>query len=318
MKWVRSCAAVAALACLAACGGERPPQSLQASSSLEVAPARPALASLDAQRLRTLAAQALRSQRMYAPAGDNAVEYYLALRDKQPGEAAVASALQELQPYVLIAGEQALAGGELNEAQRMLDLLARVDAQAPALPRLRESLLAARAAQVEQIQRMDAQQAEQLRLAQQRALVSANPVKPPPSASASASTPAPAPVAPPPVATPSAAAAQIATAEPIAIAPLAPPAARNAAPATRPLPRLISDSAPRYPLSALNRRIEGSVQIAFVIQPDGSVTAVRLLSSTPPGVFDEAALAAVSRWRFEAGGERVPTSRTLSFRLPKG
>ncbi|NUO77143.1 MAG: energy transducer TonB [Lysobacter sp.] len=84
------------------------------------------------------------------------------------------------------------------------------------------------------------------------------------------------------------------------------------------MPRLISDSAPRYPLSALNRRIEGSVQIAFVIQPDGSVTAVRLLSSTPPGVFDEAALAAVSRWRFEAGGERVPTSRTLSFRLPKG
>lgn len=315
MKWVRSCAAVVALSCLAACGGEQAPQSVQVSSSLEAVPARPALASLDAQGLRTLAAQALSGQRMYAPAGDNAVEYYLALRDKQPGDATVANALQELQPYVLIAGEQALAGGELNEAQRMLDLLARVDAQAPALPRLRESLLAARAAQVEHSQRLDAQQAEDLRLTQQRALALANAAKP-----AAPIATAPAPVAPPPttIAPPPvpAAASQAPLPEPIAIVP--PAAPRSAAPAVRPLPRLISDSAPRYPLSALNRRIEGSVQIAFVIQPDGSVTAVRLLSSTPPGVFDEAALAAVSRWRFEAGGERVPTSRTLSFRLPKG
>ncbi|SFK51768.1 energy transducer TonB [Lysobacter sp. cf310] len=311
MKWVRSCAAVAALACLAACGGAQAPQSVQASSSLDAVPTRPALANLDAQRLRMLAAQALRGQRMYAPAGDNAVEYYLALRDKQPGDAIVANALQELQPYVLIAGEQALAGGELNEAQRMLDLLARVDAQAPALPRLRESLLAARAAQVEQSQRLDAQQAEQLRLAQQRAL--ANAAKP---AAPIAAAPAPATIAAPPAPAP-AAASPAPLPESAAIAP-PPPAPRNAAPVSRPLPRLISDSAPRYPLSALNRRIEGSVQIAFVIQPDGSVTAVRLLSSTPPGVFDEAALAAVSRWRFEAGGERVPTSRTLSFRLPKG
>lgn len=315
MKWVRTCAAVVALSCLAACGGEPPARSVQASSSLEAVPARPALASLDAERLRALAAQALSSQRMYAPAGDNAVEYYLALRDKQPGEAAVANALQELQPYVLIAGEQALAGGELNEAQRMLDLLARVDAQAPALPRLRESVLAARAAQAEQAQRVDAQQAEDLRLAQQRALAQANAARP---AAPIATAPTPTPAAPPPAAPPAAAASQAPLPEPIAIAPPPPPAPRSVAAVARPLPRLISDSAPRYPLSALNRRIEGSVQIAFVIQPDGSVTAVRLLSSTPPGVFDEAALAAVSRWRFEASGERVPTSRTLSFRLPKG
>lgn len=307
MKWVRTCAAFVALSCLAGCGSERPPQSVQSSSSPEAVPARPALASLDAERLRALAAQALRDQRMYAPAGDNAVEYYLALRDKTPADARVANALQELQPYVLIAGEQAMAGGELNEAQRMLDLLARVDAQAPALPRLRDGLAAARAAQAEQSQRLDAQQAQELRLAQQRALAQANAAKP----IAAVPAPAVAPVAP------VAAASQAPAAEPIAVVP--PPAApRREEPASRALPRLLSDSAPRYPLSALNRRIEGSVQIAFVIQPDGSVSAVRLLSSTPPGVFDEAALAAVSRWRFEASGQRVPTSRTLSFRLPKG
>lgn len=314
MNWVRKGVAVAVLAALAACGDPAPPAQVQTASSPHSVPARPALSSLDAQRLRGLAAQALASQRMYAPAGDNAVEYYLALRDKAPGDATTANALQELQPYVLIAGEQALAGGELNETQRMLDLLARVDAQAPALPRLREALLAARAAQTENAQRLAAQQVDESRLVQQRALASAAAAKPvtaPLPAIASAPPPAPAPVA-------GAGAAQAPVAEPIAIAPPPVAAPRNDTPASRPLPRLISDSAPRYPLSALNRRIEGSVQIAFVIQPDGSVTAVRLLSSTPPGVFDEAALAAVSRWRFEAGAERVPTSRTLSFRLPKG
>lgn len=311
MKWVRTCAAFAALSCLVACGAEPPPQA-QASSSPQAVPARPALASLDIERLRTLAAEALRSQRTYAPVGDNAVEYYLALRDKAPGEATVANALQELQPYVLIAAEQAMAGGELSEAQRLLDLLARVDAQAPALPRLRAGLDAAHAAQT---QRLAELQAEDQRLAQQRAAAlatAAKPVAPAPIAPAPAATAASA-APPPPVAT----APAPAPVEPIAIA-APPPAPRRDEAAARPLPRLISDSAPRYPLSALNRRIEGSVQIAFVIQPDGSVTAVRLLSSTPPGVFDEAALAAVSRWRFEAGGQRVPTSRTLSFRLPKG
>lgn len=314
MKWVRTCAAFAALSCLVACGAEPPPRA-QASSSREAVPARPPLASLDIERLRTLAAEALRSQRTYAPAGDNAVEYYLALRDKAPGEATVANALQELQPYVLIAAEQAMAGGELTEAQRLLELLARVDAQAPALPRLRAGLDAAYAAQT---QRLAELQAEDRRLAQQRATALANAAKPAapapiaPTPAATAASPAPAP--PPVAAVPAPAPTPV---EPIAIA-APPPAPRRDEAVARPLPRLISDSAPRYPLSALNRRIEGSVQIAFVIQPDGSVTAVRLLSSTPPGVFDEAALAAVSRWRFEAGGQRVPTSRTLSFRLPKG
>ena len=34
------------------------------------------------EQLRESASQALRENRMYAPAGDNAIEYYLALRDK--------------------------------------------------------------------------------------------------------------------------------------------------------------------------------------------------------------------------------------------
>ena len=59
-------------------------------------------------QLREAATQAVSEQRLYAPAGNNAMEYYLALRDKSPGDAAVTGALTDLQPYTLIATEQAI------------------------------------------------------------------------------------------------------------------------------------------------------------------------------------------------------------------
>ena len=48
---------------------------------------------MSADELREAARKAYAENRLYAPAEDNAVEYYLALRDKAPGDAAVSSAL---------------------------------------------------------------------------------------------------------------------------------------------------------------------------------------------------------------------------------
>ena len=81
-------------------------------------------------------------------------------------------------------------------------------------------------------------------------------------------------------------------------------------------PRLLQDAQPRYPLPALRARIEGEAQVAFTIQPDGSVRNARLLSSTPPGMFEASALAVAQRWRFEATGRAHDSSRTVHFRLP--
>jgi protein TonB len=58
-----------------------------------------AVAAMSADQLRESASTALREQRLYAPAGNNAMEYYLALRDKAPSDPAVASALTDLMPY---------------------------------------------------------------------------------------------------------------------------------------------------------------------------------------------------------------------------
>lgn len=287
---------------LAACSQGAPPvDTTQASAQTPAAAALPApVSKLDDGDLRTRAEKALREQRIHSPAGDSAVEYYLALREREPDAVGVSSALTELQPYLLIAGEQALARADEGEAQRLLALIERIDAHAPALPRLRESL--------QRVQAANREEAATLAAA----------LSPPP---ARESAPKPAPVTPAPTpASPPTRAATEATVAPVAVAiePTHAPVPKPVAPPAPTLPRLLSDSPPRYPLAALNRRLEGSVQLAFTIQPDGRVSDTRLISAQPQGVFDEAALAAAARWRFEATGQRVNTTRTLTFRLPTG
>ena len=131
-------------------------------------------------QLREGAAKALRENRMYAPAGDNAMEYYLALRDKLPDDASVKSALTDLQPYTLIAAEQSLNREDFTEAERLVALIEKVDATAPALPRLKQGITnamqvaAKRTVDEADRAKKDAetrakQQVEQQRLAQQQA-----------------------------------------------------------------------------------------------------------------------------------------------------
>lgn len=306
-------------------------------------PAPAALAALDTAALHTLAAQALDSRNTYAPAGRNAVEYYLAIRDKAPAEAAVQSALVELQPYVLIAGEQAIAGGDLEEASRLIVLLGRMDGTAPALPRLRKQLQTALEASVAAaaVAELDDARVEPRALASEPAVgpassgtlaveseratvdrlvsIGREPVQRPAAVArqgAGTLSRATATAAAPPVtgATPDGTGTRDAGGEPSPAA-VARRAPLPVPPDTAPLPRLLKDVPPRYPIIALNRRIEGRVQVTFSIGADGTVSGARVVSATPESVFDKAALAAVAQWRFEATGRSVTTTRTLNFNL---
>src|SRR5579859_7938682 len=49
--------------------------------------------------LLTKAKTAENEKRLYAPAGDNAIEYYLALRQRHPNDESAKSALLDLFPY---------------------------------------------------------------------------------------------------------------------------------------------------------------------------------------------------------------------------
>ena len=56
---------------------------------------------------------------------------------------------------------------------------------------------------------------------------------------------------------------------------------------------------PQYPPSALMREQEGYVEVLFDVELDGSVSGAEVIESKPKRIFDRAAIAAVSRWRFQ-------------------
>ncbi|WP_369935855.1 energy transducer TonB [Xanthomonas tesorieronis] len=322
----RRMAPVLLLAALAACSKQEDaaPGAAPAAKPAATAPAAPAVSakvqSMGTEQLHASASQALRENRMYAPAGNNAVEYYLALRDKQPDDAGVKSALTDLMPYTLIAAEQSINREDFPEAQRLVALIEKIDSQAPALPRLKlgvsngmqaaaqrsqeetdkvkkeaeqkTKLLAEQQKQAQQ-QASEAQAAQQIAAQQEAARRESarQEAERQAAATRSAPTPAPTPAAAQPAATP-------------------PPAA--AAASTQSL-RAISTPAPRYPPEALRSGTAGEVLVEITVGTDGSVTNARVLRATPARVFDREALNATKRWRFEPVSAPVTTRRTLAF-----
>lgn len=84
-------------------------------------------------------------------------------------------------------------------------------------------------------------------------------------------------------------------------------------------PVLIYRVEPLYPELARKLRQEGLVTLAAIISADGTVEELRIIGSAFP-LLDEAALAAVSRWRYRPGTlngrpVRVILTVTASFRL---
>jgi TonB family protein len=59
------------------------------------------------------------------------------------------------------------------------------------------------------------------------------------------------------------------------------------------------------------------VQLEFSVNADGAVSDIRTVSSSPPNVFDAAAQAALSGWRFEPGTSGRH-SQNFAFTLHNG
>lgn len=295
---------------LAACSGSAPPTAPE--PAISAAPVALAPVAADEAGFRRSAAAALSEQRFYTPAGDNAIEHYLALRRLQPGDRNVATALLELLPYALIASEQAIARGDLAEARRLLALIEQVDPQAPSLVRLRDGIVTAESEAARRLV-VEAEAAKRAALDAEIAAEAARRARGEAGAAAAATVapavPAPATFAPAPIqaAAPASESASAATA--------AVPTPARGAPVPAPTPRLISAPPPRYPVVAMRRKIEGRVTVQFTIQADGSVGSPSVVSADPPGVFDQAALAAARGWRFEPMGLAVGSVREVRFRL---
>lgn len=309
------------LTTLVACsGGEpaAPAASATDTPAVTEAPAAAPATALNLDELREKASQALRDNRMYAPAGDNALEYYLALREKAPEDTYVASALTDLLPYALTAAELNINREDFDEANRLVALIEKINANAPALPRLKQSvtdgqgLVARRSTEENERARREAenrarQQAEQQRLAQQQAAeaVAARQVAALQEAAREAA------------AREQAAQQQAAArreAEQRAAAEAArQAAARQATAARTPTLRAISTPPPRYPNEALRSGTSGEVLLEISVGTDGSVTAARVLRSQPARIFDREAINAVRRWKYEPIDSPTTVRRTLAF-----
>jgi protein TonB len=80
---------------------------------------------------------------------------------------------------------------------------------------------------------------------------------------------------------------------------------------------------PDYPPRAVSRGIEGWVKIQFNISSIGTVKDAKVIAADPPGMFDDAALKSISRWRYNPkveGGvpvERVGVQTVIRFELQK-
>jgi protein TonB len=80
---------------------------------------------------------------------------------------------------------------------------------------------------------------------------------------------------------------------------------------------------PEYPPRAQSRGLEGWVQVRFTITPTGTVKDPMVVNAEPKGMFDEAALKAIARWRYNPrveGGvavERVGVETIIRFQLEK-
>ena len=75
---------------------------------------------------------------------------------------------------------------------------------------------------------------------------------------------------------------------------------------------------PNYPAKALNNKLEGWVDVEFTVADSGKVKDVGVRTTSIPGVFEEAAVKAVSQWRYKPvlrDGKAVPVRSQIRVRF---
>ena len=309
---------------LAGCGGDKAdttakpaapagPSAEEVAAKQAAAQQAAALAALTPEELKKRGNEALREQRLYAPAGDNAMEYFIALRKKtEKPDASAESALIDLQPYAVIAAEQAIGREDFVEAERLRGLIESADAQAPALPRIADAIAKGKVAAANRVTEEAARAEQQAKAAEEAKTKAAEQAA---AAAAAARTAAAQPAAPAPQPTAPAPTRSEPPPQPVAAQPqpAAPPPAAAPARASGGLVP-VSTPQPAYPPEARRAGTSGEVSVSFTVNTDGSVSDVELVSAKPRGVFDRSVQGAVRRWRFQPTDSAQTVTRTFTFR----
>jgi protein TonB len=298
---------------LATEAGAHPSTPVQSSTAAPPPPAN--VGAMSINQLLSEARKAVNEQRLLAPAGNNAFEFYLKALEKQPGNQVATDALRETFPVGASVAEQAINQRDFNDAQRQIDLLAKADPANYTLTILRSKLDAQRKLQ-DREQQLASDKEKAAQLAAQKAADKAEADRQ--AAEAQQRT----------LAEQQQRAAQARLAQQQQQADAArqqqtaaatATAGDNAAGGTHG-PVLVRNVNPRYPTTAVRANQEGWVEVSFTITPEGNVDDVKVVDAEPRHVFDRAAVEAVSRWKYQPATQNgTPVSaqdkRRIVFKL---
>jgi len=274
----------------------------------ESAPA--AQTELSVDQLYGEARKAMADNRMVAPPGNNALEFYLRILDKQPDNTNAKDALRELFPFATAGVEDQINQNNMDEATRIMDLLSKADPSNYTLTILR-SKMDARKKQNDRELALKAQQEAAAAAAAARATSAAPAGETTPPAS-TASTQAAEPRA--------ATAAAQATPKPAEVAKATPPPAPAAPSGESREVRVLTPPRPTYPAAAARNRQSGWVEVEFTVAASGEVQNAHVVASQPGRVFDREAVRAVESAKFDpklVNGQAVASTlkRRIEFNL---
>jgi len=291
-------------AALTACGKDpaptaAPQQAVQPAAGASPIATPPAAATKTVDQWLADARKAESENRTVAPAGDNAMEYYLQVLALEEKNDRAVNALIDMFPLGATQAEREIANRNVEEAQRVIDLLDRANPDSYTVSTLKSKLNAARS----QIQREEDRRLAQEAEAARREAAAAAPAPEPTQPVASASRPTT--TTPPPAATPEPA-TTTPEPQPVATAPALP--SRDAV--------LVRTVRPGYPPKAARARQEGWVEVQFTVGADGKVGDVKVVRGEPARVFDREAIRAVQQWEFQpAVRDGQPAAMTMTRRI---
>lgn len=269
----------------------------------KAAAAQAKLASMSVPDLLTAAREAYAQHRLVAPAGDNAMEYYVAVLDKDPHNQIARDALREIFPFSVPDVEKAIASNDFAEADREIGVLTKADPTNYTLTLLRSKL----DAQKKLLARQQLEQEQKTQRAAEEAAAKAAAAKAAADEAAKAAAARAAEAAKPP--------------------PPKPVAAPPPQPATPPKPvgetraaAPVTQAAPDYPIQAARNQTSGYAVVEFTVAADGSIVDPHVVDSSPRHVFDNAAMQAVRKSKFKPAlkdGEPVKSvlRRRIDFKF---
>ncbi len=273
----------------------------------KAAPAPANVAAMSTDQLLAEAAKAVKDERLLAPAGNNAFDFYLKVLERQPNNPVAREALRETFPFGANEAEQDINNRNFAEAQREIDLLAKADPDNYTLTILRSKLDAQRKTASQEQQQAQAQQLAKQQAAQKQQAAAAARKKQEQQAAQEA-----------------AAAKKAVQQTASSNQPAAKPASQETEPAQAAVTIqnavLINSVQPRYPRQAIRMNQSGWVDVQFTVNVQGDVVNAKVLDATPRRVFDRAAINAVSRWKFRPAlrnGKPFPVTMTrrIEFNL---